>query len=97
MSLQKHKQGKAPVVDGNLQAARIVTHKTIREIKEDGSQVVKRVLVPLETPRPMSVDKPIFQDMPMGPIDEENPVCASPPAMPRRHLVGIPSSYVCHS
>jgi hypothetical protein len=87
MSSQKRKRGKAPVVDGETNAARIVTHKTIREIREDGTQVAKRVLVPIETPSPMSVDIPAFTDMGDHHYDVENHACASPPALPRRHLV----------
>ena len=48
----KRKRGERPMIEGEIDLARVVTPETIFKTKKDGSTVAKKVWVSLETPNP---------------------------------------------
>src|SRR6202789_1593835 len=61
---QKRKRGRKPMVDGELDSARAVTHTKVTVINDDGTVDVKRVLESLDTPKPKFTTDPKRSKMP---------------------------------
>jgi hypothetical protein len=78
----KRKRGKGPMLDGDVTSAQVVTSQTISETRKDGSTVLKRVWVSLDTPHQnlTAVENPAQMpgfdeepgDMPSPPTDQTN-------------------------
>lgn len=60
---QKRKRGREPMIDGDIDAAKVVTHTKVSVTNDDGSVSAKQVLESLDDPRKGNNDsKPLEPD-----------------------------------
>jgi hypothetical protein len=88
---QKRKRGRNPIVDGELDSARAVTHTKVTVINDDGTVDVKRVIESLDTPKPTSIPNPKRPEMPDQDyeMDYEIDNMSSAPNHRKAYRVGI--------
>jgi hypothetical protein len=78
---QKRKRGRQPMVDGEIESAKTVTHTKVTVINDDGTISVNQVLESLDNPRKLPPDpkRPERDDIPIMDYDMHNLNNISPP------------------
>lgn len=66
------------MVDGDPESAQAVTHRTISDIRHDGTTITKTILVPLDTPAKTITVETIPEGLPaqlpaIGEMDQDDP------------------------